>query len=159
MIMRLFTSLFMSTFSSVLCLISGVAGQAGSPETVWGIEDLYGEQHSWRWPHGCLQRGSWWSSSALLRGGLILEGQSWGNQCDLGPERNRLWTSQSGPIKQDFHSQGQEFLRDEKGLCTVWRHSGYPRLSSGNWMAGWESSSLNCHSVRIGFSYFSVLQE
>lgn len=58
-----------------------------------------------------------------------------------------------------FSLQGQEFLREEKGLCTVWRHSWYPRLSSGNWMAGWETSSLNCHSVRIEFSCFSVLQE
>lgn len=79
-------------FLSVLCLISGAAGQGGSPETVWGTEDLYGELLSWCWPHGCLQRGSRWRSWAL-RGRLILEGRSCGNRHDLGPEAVRLWTS------------------------------------------------------------------
>lgn len=107
--------------SLCVVLISGATSQAGSPETVRGIEDLYGELHSWQWVHGCLQRGSRWRSPALLRGGLILGAQNWGNQCDLGPEINRLWTSQSRPIKQDFHSKDKKILREERGLCLVWR--------------------------------------
>lgn len=146
------------SFFSVWCLISGVAGQAGSPETVWRIEDLYGELHSWRWPHGCLQRGSRWRSPALLRGRLILEGQL-GDQCDLGPEGKRLWTLWAGPIRQDFHSKGNNSSKRKRVFCVVWRNSRYPRLSSGNWMTGWETSLLNCHSVCSGFSCFSVLQE
>lgn len=74
----------------------------------------------------------------------------WGKQAlDLA-----IRTHQTG-----FSLQGQEFLREAKGLCMVWRHSWYPRLSSGNWMAGWESSLLICHSVRIGLSCFGVLRE
>lgn len=144
----------MSTFSSLLSLISGVAGQAGSPETVWGIEDLYRELHSWRWPHGCLQRGSWWRSPALLRGRLILEGQSWENQCDLGPSWKQALDLAIRAHQTGFSLQGQEFLREEKGLCLVWRRSWYPRLGSGNWMAGWKTSFLNCQPVCIGFSCF-----
>lgn len=128
----------MSAFFSVRCLISGVAGQAGSPETVWRIEDLYGELHPWRRPHGCLQRGSRWRSPALLRRRLILEGQlgkpvwpwPWGKEAlDLA-----IRTHQTG-----FPLQGQQFFREEKGLCMVWRNSWYPRLSSGHWMTGWEN--------------------
>ncbi len=148
----------MSTLS-VLCLISGVAGQAGSPETVWGIEDLYGELHSWRWPHGCLQRGSRWRSPAFLRRRLILEGQSWGNQYDLGPEGNRLWTSQSGPIKQDFHFKDRNSSEREKFFTQCECIVGIPVLGSGHWMASWETSLLNCYSVPVGFSCFIVLQE
>lgn len=103
-------------FFSVLCLISGVAGQAGSPEIVWGIEDLHGELHSWRWPHGHLQRGSRRRCPALLGGRLILESQSCGNQYDLGPERNRLWTLQSGPINTIFTSKDKNSW-EEKGLA------------------------------------------
>lgn len=68
-----------------------------------------------------------------------------------------------GPRNQDpsnrIFTPRTRILKGGKGSFTVWRHSWYPRLSSGNWMAGWETSSLNCHSVRIGFSCFSVLQE
>lgn len=138
----------------MLCLISGVAGQAGSPETVWGTEDLYGELHSRPQPHGCLQRGSRRRSPALLWGGLIAEGQSW-----RGGGAEWPWLCGKQALDLALRSLQTGFYiprtRAPKGgkmaLLGVWGHSWYPDPAQ-------EVSYLFCQSFCSLFSSFELLK-
>lgn len=100
------TQPFHGSLSSMLCLISGAAGQAGSPETVWGTEDLYGELRSGRQLHGCLQRSSRRRNPALWGRGLSRGRAEWPWPC--GKQALKLNAGVKSPRTKKKVVQGRE---------------------------------------------------